>query len=127
MQNDMSRLQRLGEVMTTHGKQMVLALIVLIVGLLVARLITKGLRKILPPTQVSSIICNCVYILLVAIVVTAAAVEFGAQPINMLRLLTIVALVASGCSSFSGPSSPPCRLRSAIPSRPAICSARWKP
>ncbi len=106
MQNEMSRLQRLGEVMTQHGTQMVLALVVLIVGLLLARVINKGLRKALPPSNVSSMICNCVYIILVTMVVTAAAVEFGAKPINMLRLLTIIALVASGLFIFLKPFIP---------------------
>ena len=43
MENEFSRLHNLGEVMTVHGRQMVLALLVLIVGLLLARWIMSGI------------------------------------------------------------------------------------
>ena len=110
MENEFSRLHHLGEVMTVHGRQMVLALLVLIVGLLLARWINKGLRKgmhrWMPEARFTGVFCNTVYIILVAVVVTAAAVEFGAKPINMLRLLTIIALVATGLLMFFKPFLP---------------------
>ncbi|MBC2710414.1 MAG: mechanosensitive ion channel family protein [Desulfosarcina sp.] len=110
MENEMPRLQRLGEVMTQHGTEMALALAILIIGLLAAKWIDKGLRKglnkLMPNASFVSVFCNTVYILLVAIVITAAAVEFGAKPINMLRLLTIAALAAVGLVIFFRPFFP---------------------
>jgi small conductance mechanosensitive channel len=110
MENEMPRLQRLGEVMTQHGTDMALALVILIIGLLVARLIDRGLRnglrKLWPTATYISTLCNVVYIILVALVISAAAVEFGAKPINMLRLLTIISLVSVGLIIFFRPFMP---------------------
>lgn len=110
MQNELSRLQKLGETMTLHGTQMVLALLVLIVGLLAARWLDKGLRiglrKLLPTATYLTTLCNVVYVITVALVVSAAAIEFGAKPINMLRLLTIVSLVSVGLIIFFRPFMP---------------------
>ncbi len=110
MGTEMNRLQRLGEVMTLHGREMILALLVLIIGLLLARWIDKGLRsslqRLLPTSPYVKVFCNTLYILLVTIVVTAAAVEFGAKPVNLVRLLTIIALVAVGLIIFLKPFLP---------------------
>ena len=110
MENDFTRFQRLGEVLTVHGRQMVLALVVLIFGLLLAKWIDKGLRaglrRIMPASTTLAVLCNSVHILIVAIVVSAAAVEYGAKPIIMLRFLTIIALVAIGLIIFLKPYIP---------------------
>ena len=107
---DMPRLQKLGDTMTHHGTQMALALALLIIGLLVVKWIDKGLRKglkrLMPKATFITTLCNTVYVILVAIVVIAAAVEFGAKPINMLRLVTIIALVAAGLTIFFRPFMP---------------------
>ena len=91
-----------------HGTQMALAILVL--GLLAARLIDKGLRKglkrLMPTARFITIFCNIVYIAMVASVVTAALVEVGAHPVNMLRLLTIITLVAAGLFIFFRPFLP---------------------
>ncbi len=110
MNNELSRLHRLGEVMTQHGTQMALALALLIIGLLVARWIDKllraGLHRLMPKSPYVTIFCNIMYIMLVAAVIVAAAVEFGAKPINMLRLLTITTLVIIGLLIFLRPFFP---------------------
>lgn len=113
MSDELSRLQRIGDTLSQHGTEMVLALVILIVGLLVARLIDKGLRqglrRLLPTATFINGLCNAVYVILVAVVISAAMVEFGAKPVNVLRLLTIVALVSVGLIIF---------LRPFIPSMP---------
>ena len=110
MQNELSRLERLQEVLTQDGQAMVIALVILIIGLFAARLIDKGLRaslrRLLPTSPWVTTVCNIVYVAMVAIIVTAAAMEFGAQPVNMLRLMTIIALVASGLMIFLRPFIP---------------------
>ena len=112
---DMPRLQKLGDTMTHHGTQMALALALLIIGLLVVKWIDKGLRKglkrLMPKATFITTLCNTVYVILVAIVVIAAAVEFGAKPINMLRLVTIIALVAAGLTIFFQIGRASCRER----------------
>ena len=107
---DMPRLEQLSEVMAEHGTQMAMALSILVLGLLAARLIDKGLRKglhrLMPAARFITIFCNIVYIAMVASVVTAALVEVGAHPVNMLRLLTIITLVAAGLFIFFRPFLP---------------------
>jgi len=110
MENELLRLQGLGEVLTLHGRQMALALLVLILGLLAARWVDKGLRtglqRLMPKAQLTAVFCNAVYIIMIAIVIWASAVEFGAKPINVLRLLTIIALVITGLIIFLRPFFP---------------------
>jgi small conductance mechanosensitive channel len=110
MQNELSRLERLQEALTQDGQAMLIALVILIIGLFAARWIDKGLRtslrRLLPTSPWVTTVCNIAYIGIVAIVVTAAAVEFGAKPINMLRLLTIITLVAAGLMIFLRPYIP---------------------
>jgi len=110
MQNEMSRLQALGETMTQHGTQMALALAILIIGLLAARWIhnrlSQAIRKRYPQSKVALMVCNLLYIIIVIIVILGTAVEFGAKPVNLLRLLTIVALIVTGVAIFLKPFIP---------------------
>ena len=110
MQNELSRLERLQEALTQDGQAMMIALVILIIGLFAARWIDKGLRaslrRLLPTSPWVTTVCNIVYVAMVAIIVTAAAMEFGAKPVNMLRLMTIIALVAAGLMIFLRPFIP---------------------
>ena len=110
MNDEITRLQRIGEALSQHGTEMVLALVILILGLLVARGIDKvlriGLQRMLPTIKQVTVICNIIYVIMVVMVVMIAAVEFGANPINMLRLLTILALIAVGLIIFLRPFIP---------------------
>jgi small conductance mechanosensitive channel len=110
MNTELTRMQQIGETLALHGREMVLALVILILGLLVARWIDRGLRsllqRIMPKAGYTTATCNVLYILMVAGVVAIAAVEFGAKPVNILRLLTIIALIAVGLILFLRPLLP---------------------
>ncbi|MDX2455322.1 mechanosensitive ion channel family protein [Desulfosarcina sp.] len=110
MQNEMSRLQMLGDTMTQHGTQMALALAILILGLLAARWmhnsLSQGIRKRYPKNKLALLMCNLLYGIIVIIVIMGTAVEFGAKPVNLLRLLTIIALVVTGVAIFLKPFIP---------------------
>ena len=110
MNTEMSRLQQIGDTLTQHGREMVLALVILIIGLLVARWIDKGLRvglqRMLPTSKYVSTLCTVIYLILVILVIMTAAVEFGAKPVNMLRLITIIALISIGLIIFLRPFIP---------------------
>ena len=110
MNTELFRLQQIGDTLFQHGREMVLALAILILGLLAARWVDKLLRSLLhrlvPTATYVTTICNVLYILLVAGVVSAAAVEFGAKPIVILRLITIIALVSIGLILFLRPLFP---------------------
>ncbi len=110
MQNELSRLERLGETMTQHGTQMALALAILIIGLFAARWIHKSLsqwmRKLYPKSKFPLLMCHLLYIIIVIMVILSTAVEFGAKPVNLLRLMTIVALIVTGVVIFLKPFIP---------------------
>ena len=110
MQNELSRLERLGETMTQHGTQMALALAILIIGLFAARWIHKGLsqwiRKRYPKSKFLLLMCHVLYIILALVVILSTAAEFGAKPANLLRLITIIALIVTGVMIFLKPFIP---------------------
>lgn len=106
LQGVITRLHSLGEVMTEHGTHMALSLLVLIAGLFFIRLIDKGLRRMMPKTTFGAMLCNIVHVLLVMLVITGAAMEFGAQPANVFRFLSIVGLVVIGLMMFLRPFFP---------------------
>jgi small conductance mechanosensitive channel len=96
--------------MTEHGTQMALALGILIIGLLAARWIHNQLRQLTrkwyPESKLMPLMCNLLYIIIVVIVIMGAAVEFGAKPVNLLRLLTIILLSVTGIVIFLRPLIP---------------------
>jgi len=110
MNPELSRMQQIGDTLALHGREMVIALAILILGLLLARWIDKGLRNLLqrtlPKAGYMTATCNVIYILMVTSVVAVAAVEYGAKPVNIIRLLTIIALVAVGLVLFLRPLFP---------------------
>ncbi len=105
-----TRLQQIGNTLSQHGTEMAMALVILILGLLVARWLDKGLRiglkRIFPNGKYVTSICNSIYIIMVVMVVMVAAVEYGANPIIMLRLLTIMTLILIGLLIFLRPFAP---------------------
>jgi len=107
---DLPQLRELGDTLTLHGTQMALALAILIIGLLLAKWIDKGLRKgfrrLMPNATFITVFCNVVYIIMIDIVIIAALVEFSAEPVNVLRLVTIISLMAIGLIIFFRPFIP---------------------
>ncbi|MDA3790992.1 MAG: mechanosensitive ion channel family protein [Desulfobacula sp.] len=110
MQNEMSRLQILGETMANHGTELVVALIVLISGLLAARWIHKrlsqGMRRLYPKSKAAPLACNSIYIIVIAITIMGTAVQLGAQPVILFRLVAIIALIVIGTMVFLRPFLP---------------------
>ncbi|MFH1983809.1 MAG: mechanosensitive ion channel family protein [Pseudomonadota bacterium] len=104
------RLQNLSDAITQHGTEMATALAILIFGLLAVRVIDKGLRKglrrLLPTAKFVTVFCNTVYIVMVAVVITAAAVALGSRPYNIIRVLTIFLLATIGLIIFLKPFIP---------------------
>ncbi|MBC2744826.1 MAG: mechanosensitive ion channel [Desulfosarcina sp.] len=110
VQSIIDRLQSLGEVMTQHGTRIALSLAILITGLILIRWFDKALRnalsRLMPARPFVTTICHTVYILMVMTVIAAAATEFGAKPINVLRFLSIITLAAVGLIIFLRPFFP---------------------
>jgi small conductance mechanosensitive channel len=106
----MSLLHNLNEAIALKGRELILALMVLICGLLVARWIKKGLviglhrlRRISP---YSMAIGHTAYFVVVAMVIGVALLAYGAKPINALRLIIIIALLAASLVLFLKPFIP---------------------
>lgn len=108
--NEVPRLETISEAVTRHGTEMALSLGILIFGLIAVRLIDRGLRKglrrLLPTAKFVTVFCNTVYIVNVAVVISAASVALGAHPYNILRVLTIFSLAAIGLVIFLKPFIP---------------------
>ena len=100
MEPQVTRFQRLGELMAERGPELVFSLLVLIIGLLLVRWITKGLRaalyKVTNRVTLVAVITNIVSVLLLAIVVITASIEAGLKPGPVISFLTIVCLAAVG-------------------------------
>lgn len=110
MQSELSKLQILGETLTQHGTAIVLALIILISGLQSARWIHNSLdrrmQKLHPKSKTAPLICNSLYVIVVAITIMGTAVELGAPPGNLVRLVSIIALIVIGVMVFLRPILP---------------------
>ena len=110
MPDEMSRLKQLGETLSQHGTDMAMALAILIIGLLAARWMHQNLRRLMvkfyPESKLAPLLCSLLYIIIVVMVVMGTAVEFGAKPLNLLRLLTIIGLVVTGVTIFLKPFLP---------------------
>ena len=100
MEPQATKLQRFGELMANHGPEVIMSLIVLIVGLLLVKWITRSLKvalgKVIKNTTIVSIISNIVGILLLAIVITSASVEAGLKLERVIASLTVISLAAVG-------------------------------
>jgi len=110
MQNDISRLRILGETLTQHGTSIVLALIILISGLLVATWIhntlDRRMRRLRPESKAAPLMCNLIYIAVIAFTIMGTAVEMGAPPDNVVRLTAILVLIVIGIILFLRPMIP---------------------
>ncbi len=110
MENEISRLQLLGETLTQHGTEIVIALAIMITGLIMARWVHKVLsekiKKVRPDSKWAPVMCHTIYIIIVAMTVFGTAVEFGARPVNLFRLVAIVVLIVIGVMIFLRPLLP---------------------
>jgi len=100
METQATKLQRFGELMADRGPEVIMSLIILIVGLLLVKWITRNLKvalgKVVKNTTIVSIISNVVGILLLAIVITSASVEAGLHLDRVITSLTFISLAAVG-------------------------------
>ncbi len=98
--DNQTRMQRFGELMTNNGPEVIMSLLVLIVGLLLVKWITRKLKvtlgKVIKNAAIVSIISNIVGILLLSIVITSASLEAGLKLEPVVSALTVICLVAVG-------------------------------
>jgi len=93
-------IQRIEEIMTHHGQELLLSLVFLIAGLLIVRwamkLVRLGLGKLVKNSAIAGTIANVVHVLLLSFVLIIAAAEAGIEILPVFRLVMAVLLVVVG-------------------------------
>jgi len=110
MEDQVTKLEVIRDLMLNSGRELILALIILIIGIMLVKWVTNCLRKFLSkyisnPTIVS-IVSNSVGVLLLMVVILTASVQAGMSPKPVMRLLTIICLTAIGIIALFRPLLP---------------------
>jgi len=110
MGSEIEKLQRVGDILSTHGRELAIALILLIAGLYLAKYLTKylriGLSKATTNLNIISIVSCSFYILFLMAVVMVATTQAGIKPQVIFRALMIVGLAAIGIITLFRPYLP---------------------
>lgn len=100
MENQITKLESLRDMMMLHGIELITSVAVLIVGILIAswikRALRRGLGKVTANTTVVSIVCNIIFVLMLVAVVLVSAVEAGLQVKPIVRLFVLFSLITVG-------------------------------
>jgi len=103
-------IDRMENIMTEYGQELIMSLIVLIVGLLIVRLVMKpirtGLNRIIPSATTASTIANIIGVFLLTAVLVSAASEAGFEVVPIFRLIMAVLLMVVGVIIFFRPYIP---------------------
>jgi small conductance mechanosensitive channel len=98
MEERFEELKKFAEELITHGGQLVIGLIILLLGLFLTKWVMRYLREnlskwIKTPATVS-VIVNSVGVLLFNTIIAATLIEIGANPANTIALLTFIVVGA---------------------------------
>jgi len=103
-------IDRMENIMTEYGQELIISLIVLIVGLLIVRWVMKpirtGLNRIIPSATTASTIANIIGVFLLTAVLISAASEAGFEVVPIFRLIMAVLLTVVGVMIFFRPYIP---------------------
>jgi small conductance mechanosensitive channel len=110
MEGPLAEFKQLGEAIALHGQNFVLALIILVIGLIVLKMLTGLLRRLLDRSalkpQMVSTVSNIFYVILLFIVVAAALQQAGMATIVIRRILIVLGLTAVGLIAVFRPLLP---------------------
>ncbi len=110
MEGQLAEYKKLGEAIALHGQNFVEALIILVIGLIALKMLTRLLRRILErfalKPQMVSTVSNIFYIILLFIVVAAALQQAGMATIVVRRILIVIGLAAVGLVAIFRPLLP---------------------
>ena len=100
MDEQFERLSKIGELLNVYGKELVLALAILVLGLILARMLVRlvglTLRRFTAKQTVISTVSNVLHLLLIVIVVASALHFAGMHTIIIRRILASITLAAVG-------------------------------
>jgi len=110
MEGQLAEYKKLGEAIALHGQNFVEALIILVIGLIALKMLTRLLRRILErfglKPQMVSTVNSIFYIILLFIVVAAALQQAGMATIVIRRILIVTGLIAVGLIAIFRPLLP---------------------
>jgi len=110
MEGQFAEYKKLGEAIALHCQNFVEALVILVVGLIVLKMLTRLLRRILErfglKPQMVSTVKSIFYIILLFIVVAAALQQAGMATIVIRRILIVTGLIAVGLIAIFRPLLP---------------------
>ncbi len=110
MGSEIEKLQIVGEILASHGRDLAIALILLIAGLYLAKYLTKylriGLNKVTTNLNIISIVSSSFFILFLMTVVMVATTQAGMKPQVIFSALMIAGLAAIGIITLFRPYLP---------------------
>ncbi len=110
MGSEIGKIKEIGDLMAQHGRDIIIALALVVVGLIVVKWINQALKRglsnlPLSPTR-ASVIRNIVCVIILAMVAIMAAVEIGLPSRPVLQILTIITLTTAGVIAVFRPLIP---------------------
>lgn len=100
MEEELAKLTRIGDAVTLYGREIVLALAILVAGLIASRMFIKLLRSILQRFTANqsliSMVSTSLHVVLVVLVVAAALHQAGVETLVIRRILLAMSLAAVG-------------------------------
>ena len=110
MEGTLAEYKKLGEAIALHGQDFVLALFILVIGLIVLKMLTRLLRRVLDRSalkpQMVSTVTSIFYIILLFMVVAAALHQAGMATIVIRRILIVAGMIAVGLIAIFRPLLP---------------------
>ena len=110
MGSEIEKLQIVGEILASHGRDLAIGLILLIAGLYLAKYLTKylriGLNKVTTNLNIISIVSSSFFILFLMTVVMVATTQAGMKPQVIFSALMIAGLATIGIITLFRPYLP---------------------
>jgi small conductance mechanosensitive channel len=110
MGSEIEKLQIVGEILASHGRELAIALILLIAGFYLAKYLTKylriGLNKVTTNLNIISIVSSSFFILFLMTVVMVATTQAGMKPQVIFSALMIAGLATIGIITLFRPYLP---------------------
>ena len=98
MEGQIDKFEKLQSVMLVHGLDLMAGLLIIILGIFVIKYVMRAIRFLLSKMSmkepVLSTTCNALYIIFLAVLISAAMVEVGFDSLVIRRILIVIALAA---------------------------------
>jgi small conductance mechanosensitive channel len=100
MENLLARIQEMENAMMFYGKEMVIALAMIVAGLIIIKWINQGLKNLMSKMPIDAAkgatVRNVIGVIMIAALISTAAIQLGIAPRPVVRLLIALTLAAVG-------------------------------